>query len=240
MATMLKNWDFADEILNGTEGLINRQKSAGNLILLSLDEQTRTAVFLDREKKIQSSSSLASCDCRDFHFVGKSPRKTFQPCKHIYRLAMELGLLSPRYLDHDAREALRQRGLGELKRCEDDRLHSLGRDATAWGGWPAAVHASGLQQNRQYRAYFIVDEDPESITGTGPTWRVREYTVSLAECECADFRDRRLPCKHVYAVALISGLTMPLSRRAYAEARQEGREVVFEFENDRLDPLSRI
>lgn len=240
MAAALNDWDFGDEGLNGSEGLINRQKSAGNLILHSLDEQNRTAVFLDREKKLQSRTSLASCDCRDFHFVGKSPRKTFQPCKHIYRLAMELGLLAPCFLDHDAREALRLRGLGELKRCEDDRLHSLGRDATAWGGWPPAVHASGLQQNRQYRAYFIVDDEATSITRAGQSWQVREYAVSLTECDCADFRDRQLPCKHIYAVVLASGLTVPLSRQAYTEARQQGREVVFEFESERLDPLSRI
>lgn len=237
---MLNDWDFADEALNGVEGLINRQKSAGNLVLLSLDQLNRTAVFLDREKKLQNSTSLASCDCRDFRFVGRSPRKAFQPCKHIYRLAMELGLLSPHYLDHDAREALRARGLGELKRCEDDRLQSLGRDPAAWGGWREAVHASGLQQNRQYRAYFMVDDEPDSLVQAGSVWRVREYTVSLSECECADFRDRRLPCKHIYAVALQSGIALALSRQSYNEARQQGREVVFEFESERLDPLSRF
>jgi hypothetical protein len=176
---MLEQWDFANETANGTEGLINHQKSARNLILLALDEKARTGVFLDREKKLQSTASLSACDCRDFNFVGKSPRKTFQPCKHIYRLAMELGLLEPRYLDHEAREAHRARGLAERKRIEDDRLLSLGRDPTEWGSWPAMVHRSGLQLNRQYRAYFIVEDEADFVGREGTGWRVREYFVSM-------------------------------------------------------------
>ena len=107
MTAALKDWDFSDESANGTGGLINRQKSAGTLVVMALDIKRRTGCFLDRERKTQSVTSLSSCDCRDFGFVGKSPRKTSQPCRHIYRLAMELGLLELRYLDHEAREALR-------------------------------------------------------------------------------------------------------------------------------------
>jgi predicted nucleic acid-binding Zn finger protein len=213
MADVLENWDFRDEAANGTEGLINRQKSAGNLVMLALDRTRRTGVFLDREKKIQSSASLSSCDCRDFHYVGRVPRKTLQPCKHIYRLAMELGLLDPKYLDHDAREALRTCQLGELKRIEDDRLLSLGRDPGQWGAWPGALHSSGLQKNRQYRAYFIVDDESEYVHRDRSAWAVREYLVTLDGCTCADFNERRLPCKHIYAVALKEGISLPLSMR---------------------------
>jgi len=240
MTAALKDWAFGDESANGTVGMINRQKSAGNLVLLALDPIARTGRFLDRERKTQSITSLTACDCRDFLFVGKSPRKTFQPCKHVYRLAMELGLLEPRYLDHEARESLRARGLGELKRCEDDRLVSLGRDPAAWGRWPAAVHDSGLQRNRQYRAYFILDDEPESVREDGRGWRIREYTVTLEVCDCPDFQDRSLPCKHVYVAALQGGLHLPLTRSDYAAARKQGLEIVFVFENERLDALSRL
>jgi hypothetical protein len=240
MADGLEHWNFHDEAANGTEGLVNRQKSALNLVVIALDQAKRTGVFLDREKKIQSSTSLTSCDCRDFHFVGRGLRKTPQPCKHIYRLAMELGLLEPKYLDHEAREAFRQRGLGELKRIEDDRLLSLGRDPGQWGGWPALVHASGLQKNRQYRAYFIVDDEPECVKREQVGWRVREYAVTLDNCECADFQDRRLPCKHIYVATLESGIPLLLSRREYAAARQRGLEILLEFDCDQPDSLSRF
>lgn len=240
MADQLEKWDFADEAANGTEGLINRQKSAGNLVVLALNGEARTGVFLDREKKLQSRASLATCDCRDFGFVGKSPRKTFQPCKHIYRLAMELGLLEPRYLDHEEREAQRTRGLAERKRIEDDRLLSLAPDPKEWGGWPAAIHRSGLQINRQYRAYFIVEDEADFVHREGRGWRVREYVVSPEACECGDFRDRRLPCKHIYAVSLKEGRALPLSRAEYVAARRQGLEIVFEFDTERTDPLSRL
>jgi hypothetical protein len=195
---------------------------------------------LDREKKIQSKASLSTCDCRDFAFVGKTPRKTFQPCKHIYRLAMELGLLEPRYLDHEAREALRARGLAECKRIEDDRLASLGRDPVQWGGWPVEVHRSGLQLNRQYRAYFIIDDEADSVIPDGRAWRIREYAVALDACECGDFQDRRLPCKHIYAAALQAGHALSLSRAEYLEARKQVLEIIFAFAIERPDPLSRF
>jgi hypothetical protein len=236
----LEHWNFGDEATNGTEALINRQKSAGNLVLIALDEEARSGVFLDQEKKLQSRATLSDCDCRDFSFIGKSPRKSFQPCKHIYRLAMDLGLLDPRYLDHDAREALRARGVAELKRAEGERLLSLGRDASQWGGWPEPVHRSGLQLNRQYRAYFIVDDEATSVEREGAGWRVREYAVSLDACECADFRDRRPPCKHIYAAALQSGYALPLSRADYQTASSQGLEIVFAFDSERPDPLSRF
>lgn len=240
MEEVLASWDFEDEEANCSAGLINRQKSAWNLIALSLDREGRTGVFFDREKKIQSTASLSSCDCRDFRFVGRVPRKAFQPCKHIYRLAMELGLLEPKYLDHEAREALRLRGIGELKRIEDSRLSSLGPGLGQWGGWPSAVHLSGLQKNRQYRAYFIVEDELASVRREQETWQVREYEVALGACECADFHDRSLPCKHIYVVALQSGIALPLTHAEYVSARKAGREIVFEFEGNRLDPRSRL
>jgi hypothetical protein len=66
MAATLEHWDFQDDAVNGTESLINRQKSAGNLIVLALDHKARTGRFLDQERKIQSETSLQCCDCRDF------------------------------------------------------------------------------------------------------------------------------------------------------------------------------
>ncbi len=231
MADQLGNWNFADVAGNSLPSLINRQKSATYLIVLALDRNAQTGVFLDREKKVQSQASLHDCSCRDFRFVGKTERKTLQPCMHIYRLAMELGLLEPVYLDHHQREALRAKGVAELKRCEDERLHSLGRDPAQWGGWPAAVHASGLQRNRQYRAYFIHEDEGASVHPEGGGWVIHGYDASLEQCSCADFLSRRRPCKHVYAVALVSGIDLHLTPAEYRKARSEGREIVFAFED---------
>ena len=58
--------------------------------------------------------------------------------------------------------------------------------------------------------------------------------------KCNDFRDRRLPCKHIYAAALQAGCVLPLSRAEYLSARSQGIEIVFEFDSERPDPLSRF
>lgn len=240
MDARLTNWNFADEEANSTPGLINRQKSARNLIVLGLNDVERRGRFLDPERNIESTASLEACDCRDFLFVGKATRKSFQPCKHIYRLAMELGVLEPRYWDHAAREAQRLVTLSQQKQREEARLRALGRDGREWGGWPAALHRSGLQLNRQYRAYFIVDDEEERAVQSDGCWHVHEYQVQLDSCNCPDFMDRRLPCKHIYAVALLSRLPVALSRRDYLDARGQDKDIVFEFPVERADPLSRL
>ena len=238
MADGLLNWNFQDAVKNGTEALVNRQKSAVNLLVLDIDKHRRTGAFLDREKNVRHLASLSSCDCRDFRFVGSSQRKTLQPCQHIYRLAMELGLLRPRHLDHRAREAIRSHRLDDLNQIEDYRLANLGRDSSQWGQWPAPVHQSGLQRNRQYRAYFICDDEPDRIELDQSGWHVRDHAVTLEACDCGDFGDRQLPCKHIYAVALETGLILSLGRSEYLVARRQGLERVFEFDIERDGPSS--
>ena len=62
-------------------------------------------VFLDPKKETRNTASLTRCDCKDFNFSGNSPRKCFKPCMHIYRLAMELGLLEMKYEDSKAKDS---------------------------------------------------------------------------------------------------------------------------------------
>lgn len=228
-ADQLETWDFQDPVANGAEALVNRQKSALNLVSLEVDEDQRTGIFFDREKKTRIKATLASCECRDFLFVGQTRRRRLQPCKHIYRLAIELGLLEPKHLDHKARQRLHQHRLDDLQMVEDHRLACLGRDPGQWGQWPAAAHQSGLQRNRQYRAYFIQDDEPERIHRLRAGWRIRGHVATLEECDCSDFCARRLPCKHIYTVALASGLSLPLGRSEYLKARDNNLRLVFEF-----------
>jgi len=71
---------------------------------------------------------------------------------HIYRLAIELGLIEAKYLDRRARHAL----VPTLSREETQRLQRLAADPNQWGCWASEIHASGTQLNRQYRSYSIV------------------------------------------------------------------------------------
>jgi SWIM zinc finger len=128
---------------------------------------------------------------------------------HIYRLAIELDRIEPKYLDHRDRFAL----AGALSREETQRLQRLPVDLTQWGRWAAEVHSFGVQHNRQYRAYSIIYDEREAVLEVEGRWTVHEYSVILDTCECMDFRERRLPCKHIYAAALASKIALPLTCR---------------------------
>ena len=221
----LSDWDFADQTANAVLQQINRQKSARNLVVVKLDQVAREGIFLDPKKGIQNLATLGDCDCHDFNFAGNNPRKTFKPCMHIYRLAMEFGLIEAKYQDRKTREAeVHERTLAETM-----RLKSLPSDREAWGRWNAEVHASGIQKNRQYSAYSIKFEEPGAIVREGDAWRIHDYAVTLRRCGCPDFLERRLPCKHIYAAALESDILLPLTHGEYTAAKAQNLERVFEF-----------
>jgi hypothetical protein len=232
---LLQDWDFSDPSTNGTTSQVNRQKSARNLTVVSLDPSVPSGVFSGGRGHDTHAATLDECDCHDFNFVGQSPRKSFKPCMHIYRLAMELGRMEARYLDHRALRGShgggheREHWIAEQNEAETLRLRALPRDASQWGGWNRAVHDSGVQKNRQYRAYHILDDEgPEDLL-EGSVRLIHRYITRLDSCSCRDFVSRRLPCKHIYAAALTEGLDLPLTLEQYREARAKGLEVVFDF-----------
>jgi len=222
---MLTNWNFQDGTANSTTQQINRQKSARNLEILQFDPSEPRAVFFDPKRNNRQTATLTHCDCNDFNLAGSSPRKTFKPCMHIYRLAIELGLIEAKYLDHRARFAL----AGTLSREETQRLQRLAPDPRQWGNWALEIHASGVQRNRQYRAHLIYHDEDEAVHETTGGWRIHDYSVTLDHCECPDFLDRKLPCKHIYAAALASRISLAFTDADYEAAKSQGLEIVFEF-----------
>jgi len=224
---MLGTWDFEDPLINSTTPQINRQKSARNLTIITIDMQNATGAFWDVKKGTGNNATLARCDCKDFNFSGNAPRKTFKPCMHIYRLAMELGLLEAKYEDHRAKEAI----IVQQKQAETERLQALKPDLGFWGGWDRLVHEAGIQKNRQYRGYFIMHDEADEVKKVGNGWLIHEYYVTLEACECLDFITRLLPCKHIYAVALMCGITLPLTQEEFVATKNKGLGNVFSYEN---------
>ncbi len=222
---MLTNWDFQDEVSNSEPQQINRQKSARNLKVQSINLSEPSAVFFDPGRRETHSATLTLCDCRDFNFAGASPRKSFKPCMHIYRLAIELGLVHTIYLDARARSTW----AGPLAELETQRLQRLPRDPNQWGGWASEIHDSGIQHNRQYRGYPIVRDEPDSVQQTSGGWTIHGYSVRLDSCSCMDFLARQLPCKHVYAAALAAGISLPFDYDSFEAAKNSGITLVFEF-----------
>jgi hypothetical protein len=244
---MLSNWDYEDETANTSTQQLNRQKSARNLEILQFDPLESCAVFFDLKRGTIHTAYLTYCDCSDFNLVGNSPRKTFKPCMHIYRLAIELGICKRRYLpgtgfwrdtaqlanDHELSveeaqfraQSSRFALAGALAGQETKRLQGLPPDFTAWGEWAAELHNSGMQRVRQYRAYLIHNEKPNVIQVLPNGWNIHNHRVSLSTCDCGDFCARRLPCKHIYTAALASGIEIPFTSSEYIRARDDWKHV---------------
>ena len=146
---------------------------------------------------------------------------------HIYRLAIELGLLEAKYEDHRTKEAI----IVQQKQEETVRLQTLNRDLGSWGGWDRLVHEADIQKNRQYRGYFILNDDANEVQKVNNGWVIHEYYVTLEACECLDFITRLLPCKHIYAAALMSGITLPLTQAEYIATKNKGLGNVFSYED---------
>ena len=120
----LEHWNFGDRQVNGAVPLIARQRSAVNLMVLAIDRHLPEATFYDPKRKARHTATLGYCDCRDFSFVGNSLRNRLQPCMHIYRLAMELGLLEAMYVPANRWERLSSRQPGSP--CSPSRLAFMG------------------------------------------------------------------------------------------------------------------
>jgi hypothetical protein len=142
---------------------------------------------------------------------------------HIYRLAAEVGLMK---LDTYMDRALAERIDAESRREETERLQHLPRDLSQWGYWAAEIHESFIQKNRQWRAYVYVYTE-RLAEQRGNDWIINGWSASLEHCHCPDFAERRLPCKHMYGVATLSGIALPLSPERYAETVARGEELFF-------------
>lgn len=64
-----------------------RVKAAKSTHLLAVDRKNETATFLSSDKETVYHTSLTGCECVYYCTHG-------DPCKHVVRLAMELGVLN--------------------------------------------------------------------------------------------------------------------------------------------------
>lgn len=88
-------------------------------------------------------------------------------------------------------------------------LHRLSEDFSAmpgWDIWDSSIHEAPGQFDRAERAAMdehirVISYDPQyqlaKVRG-----RTAVYLTSCKRCSCPDYRKRRLPCKHMYALAM--------------------------------------
>lgn len=77
---------WPSEILNAPE-LASRRKRSHNLKMLSIDKERAVAEFKSSTRGKSYKTTLENCTCVDFAMA-----RGLRPCKHILRLADELGL----------------------------------------------------------------------------------------------------------------------------------------------------
>jgi SWIM zinc finger len=228
----LEHWDISDKAANSSLQQINRQKSARNLFVQRFDRSSGRAVLYDPKRKQTHIATLKTCDCVDFQRL----KQVVYPCMHIYRVAAELGLLT---LDHMDR-ALAERIDAESRIAETERLQALPRDRTIWGNWSSEIHESFVQKNRQWRGYVDVYGVEGLVERSGSGWLINGWSASVSQCHCPDFDERKLPCKHIYAVAILSEIRLPLSKQHFDEIWSRGDELFFhawgEVSSKRQDP----
>jgi predicted nucleic acid-binding Zn finger protein len=217
------HWDFQDEAVNSTERQKDRQKSARNLVIIEIDPSVPRAEFSDPKRDNRHRATLNQCDCNDFTRL-----KVPKPCMHIYRLAIELGRLEAKYLDSEARAKEAHKLFLKRDREETQRLQRLPTDSKEWGYWALEIHATGPQRNRQYKGYSIYHVE-HSLLKSAKGWLKHDYSLTLEHCDCPDFFDRGLPCKHIYAAALASSISLQFTYAEFDAARKKSLERVFTF-----------
>lgn len=165
------------EGIHGEPEQVKRQMPAmsGSLQPQDIDMNTKSCCFKG-SAKTPYIVTLSKCTCVDFE-----RRKL--PCKHIYRLAHEVGCIElpfgKSYAD-----------------IEKNILQSYRRTGP-WGNWHPDLHKLPDQKTRIDRAGSEMMEIA-AIDRQLERGRINYYWVTLESCTCADFEERGLPCKHIY------------------------------------------
>jgi hypothetical protein len=201
-------WDYSDPELNGTTPRINRQKSARHIEIQEIDREAKRGITLDPDGVTHVTSTQA-CDCVDF----MRQKTTFQPCKHMYRLAAELGLLELAHKDRKEadkeqravdREFRKRFPPGKSDRqIREEWLRQLRTNLPDWDSWDPCIHDDLDQIKRASSAAELVKSGIPITKSAFAGFRVGDYYTSYTNCDCPDFRSRGLPCKHMYAIRMV-------------------------------------
>lgn len=84
------------------------------------------------------------------------------------------------------------------------------KNAISFGGWDNAIHELPDQVKRiataKKSSTTPTSVDKNSQSAVFPGSGKQPYETTLSDCTCVDFSIRRLPCKHIYRLAMELGL----------------------------------
>lgn len=172
----LDKWPDWDESLHEDEKQIERQGWAMNYpFTFEIDKENKCGKFSSTTLVPYYETHLDSCTCNDFIERQK-------PCKHIYRLAVELGLI----------EIIKRQGGGYDKKKLDEIKNSDDIDS----------QPDQLKRQKSALKCKIIEIDKENKKALFKGSGKNPYETTLDTCTCRDFVVRNLPCKHIYRLRM--------------------------------------
>lgn len=102
---------------------------------------------------------------------------------------------------------------------DNDRLYGRCHIIKDWSDWAYSIHCDKSQTDRQGRAIaypftFKINKHSKSARFSS-TSELPYYDTTLSSCTCMDFQERKLPCKHIYRLALELGIIDIVKRPAF-------------------------
>lgn len=172
----LNDWNDWDYSIHEDEKQIERQgRSMTYPFTFEIDKENKTGKFSSTTDLPYYETSLNSCTCQDFIERNK-------PCKHIYRLAIELGLI----------EIIKRKSGGYDKKKLDEIKKSDDIDS----------QPDQIKRQKSALKCKIIEIDKEIKTAIFKGSGKEPYKTSLDACTCRDFSVRNLPCKHMYRLRM--------------------------------------
>lgn len=175
---LLEEWPDWDNTIHADAEQISRQGRAITYpFTFKINKKFKRAKFSSTSDLPYYVTTMHDCTCYDYQY-------RHLPCKHIYRLAMELGVIeiinrAPGGYDKDR--------LSQIK--ELDHVDSA----------PEQIKRLEKAKDPKYTPVSIDYNFKTAVfLGSGK----KPYETTLDTCTCKDYFVRRLPCKHIYRLRL--------------------------------------
>ncbi|MFQ9567866.1 MAG: SWIM zinc finger family protein [Roseburia inulinivorans] len=169
---ILSEWPDWDYSIHCDHKQVDRQERSENYpFKFQIDKFHKIGVFSSTSELPFYVTTLSNCTCADFE-------SRHLPCKHMYRLASELGLIKI-----IARPSYDKEKIDHIKKSSDidKQPDQISRQKSALEGKCTPVEVDFENQTAVFKG-----------SGKSP------YTTTLTSCTCRDWFVRRLPCKHIY------------------------------------------
>lgn len=169
---ILRSWPDWEYSLHSNKSQIDRQGWAMNYpFTFNVNKDAESAVFSSTSILPYYDTTLRSCTCEDFEM-----RRL--PCKHIYRLAVELGII-----------AIIKRPNFDKEKVEEIR------NSADIDNEPEQIKRQKSGMSIKYKPAKIDYENETAVfNGSGK----KPYITTTTTCTCRDYIMRKLPCKHIY------------------------------------------